>query len=199
MSVLAPGLAAELEKDVATIFGAVEINFTGADVRLLDGSAQLTFGGNLFSGEHATFGSLSSIEDFEDGTGDEAPGLVVTLIPNVGAAAADISNAGMQGARVRLWIGAVNETTGAVIAEPYLLFNGEIDIPTLRLSDNDRSVEYACVGGMEKLFEAEEGIRLAPAFHQVVWPGETGLNHVTGIQDNFYWGQNTPNNGITNI
>lgn len=199
MTALPSGLAAELGKDVARIFGAIEINFPSGDVRLLDGSAEMMLFGHLFTGDHPVFGSLESIDEFSDGSGDEAPGMIVTLLPAADAAAADVAAEDMQDARVRLWIGAVNEATGEVIAEPYLLSDALIDIPRLELEPDRRSVDYECVSGMEWFFEAEEGIRLAPAFWESVWPGEYGLRHVTGVQDNPYWGQNTPNPGVTNI
>jgi hypothetical protein len=81
MSILAPALDAELSKDRATIFGAVGIDFAAKSVRLLDGSAVISFGGEKFRGDDPYYGSLQSIDDFSDGTGDEAPGFSFTLFP----------------------------------------------------------------------------------------------------------------------
>jgi hypothetical protein len=52
---------------------------------------------------------------------------------------------------------------------------------------------------MERLFFNDEGIRLAPAFHQQVWPGEDGLNHVTGVTDLIYWGSRAPTSGGSGV
>lgn len=185
-------LDAELAGDQATIFGAIELALPGRTVRLLDGSAEITFGGATFTGENAVFGSLAALDEISDGAGDEAPGLTITLYPAEDAEPNELANAEMQGARVRFWLGARNDATGLPIGDPLLLFDGEVDVPTFVIDQGTRSVEFDCVGGMERFFEAEEGIRLAPAFHKRVWPGELGLDFVTGVADTVYWGQNAP-------
>lgn len=192
MTLLHAALDAELAGDQATIFGAIELLFPSHAVRLVDGAGSISFGGVTFEGDHAMFGSLEGIDDFEDGAGDEAPGMTVTLLPSEDAPATEISNAGMQGSPVRFWLGARNDTTGQPIGDPLLLFDGEIDVPTLTIDLRSRTVDYEAVGGMERFFEAEEGIRLAPAWHRRVWPGELGLDHITGVADTVYWGQSAP-------
>src|SRR3546814_20326641 len=88
----------------------------------------------------------------------------------------------MQGSVVSLWLAAVDRATGAVIPEPLLLFTGELDQPTLTVDKGSRELEFECVSGFERLFDNEEGLRLADSWHQSVWPGEMGLANVTGIK-----------------
>jgi hypothetical protein len=190
MTVLAPALDAELSKDRATIFGAVGIDFAAKSVRLLDGSAVISFGGEKFRGDDPDYGSLQSIDDFTDGAGDEAPGFSFTLLPPSAEAALAMSLPGDQGARVRLWLGARDDYTGHVIAAPLLLSDAEIDVATLEIGPGEHSVSFDVVGGMERFFQSEEGMTLSPTSHKEYWPDELGLDFVTGVTEPVYWGMN---------
>lgn len=196
MTTLSPALDAELAKDNVTFFGALTLAVGADTMRLLDGSAWLTIGGNLYTGDDETYGTWNSMDSFEDGSGDEAPGLSIVLNPADDAAALALSGPDMQGEAVQVHIGARNDATGAVVGEPYLLFDGEVDVTKHEFGKNMLQVSLDCVGGMERLFFNDEGMKLAPTFHQQVWPGELGFNHVTGIQDTIYWGSNKPSNAV---
>src|SRR3546814_10076287 len=76
--------------------------------------------------------------------------------------------------------------------EPLLLFTGELDQPTLTVDKGSRELEFECVSGFERLFDNEEGLRLADSWHQSVWPGEMGLANVSGIITTVYWGVEAP-------
>lgn len=196
MTALSPALDAELTNDNVTVFNALTLSVDGETLRLLDGSAQLLVGGNLYSGEDETYGSWAGMDSFEDGSGDEAPGLSIALNPASDAAVLTLSGPDMQGESVQIHVGARNDATGAVIGEPFLLFDGEVDVTKHEFGKNMLQVSLDCVGGMERLFFDDEGLRLAPSFHQQAWPGETGFNHVTGIRDTIYWGANAPTRSV---
>lgn len=195
MTDLSPALDAALAGDRVTIFGALSLNVGSDTLRLLDGSAQLLIDGHLYAGEDENYGVWSGLEAFEDGTGDEAPGISVSLLPASDAATLTLSGPDMQGEVVQVRLGAVNETTGAIIGDPFLLFDGEVDVTKHTFGKSSVEIELECVGGMERLFFNDEGLKLVPAFHKSVWPGELGFDHVTGIKDIIYWGTNTPTAG----
>lgn len=188
MSALTPAMDTALAADNPIIFGALQIDLPGYALCLLDGAGQLAFNSQTFVGRDSTFGVLSAIDSLDDGFGDTAPAISITLLPSTDAAAATLADAAMQGSRVRLWIGAVTRATGAVIADPLLLFDGELDQPVLTLGQGKRVLEYECVSSMERLFDGDEGFRLSDANHQRIWPGETGLANMTGLTRKVYWG-----------
>lgn len=192
MSLLSPALDTELGNDNVTIFAALTLSVGDGTVRLLDGSAQVSIAGELYSGSDPTYGVWAGADSFEDGSGDEAPGFAVDLHLADDAAVLKLSGPSMQGEAVQIHIGGVNPDTGAVIGDPFLLFDGEVDVTKHEFGKNMLQVSLECVGGMERLFFDDEGIVLAPTFHQQVWPGEEGFNHVTGIRDTIYWGTNDP-------
>ncbi|MCW3837800.1 hypothetical protein ACFQ1E_17280 [Sphingomonas canadensis] len=198
MTALHPALDAALAGDNVTVFAALTIALPDETLRLLDGAAELQIGEHVWAGEVADLVTGWGLEDFEDGTGDEAPSLPLTLFPASDAAAAELSDPAVQGSQVRLEVGARNDATGEVIGEPYLLFAGEIDVPLHRTGPGKLMVDLTCVGGMEGLYFEDEGIRMAQSFHERVWPDELGFAHVTGITDYDYWGmKGKPNSSAT--
>lgn len=193
MTMLSPALDAALSADSVTIFGTLELSLPGGGtLRLLDGAGEIAIGGHLFGGEDPAWGVWAGFDAFEDGTGDEAPGFALALHPANDAAASALSGPAMQGQAVSVRIGAIDRATGLPIGEPFALFEGEVDVTRDNFGRETSEVELECVGGMERLFFNDEGIRLAPAFHEQVWPGEEGLLHVTGVPDSIYWGARTP-------
>jgi hypothetical protein len=82
-----------------------------------------------------------------------------------------------------------------VVPDPYLLFDGVIDVPVLSFSEGSRQVAFDVVSNFERLFLDDEGSRLSPAAHKSIWPGETGLDDVTGIVRQVLWGPGDPITG----
>src|SRR3546814_34374 len=158
------------------------------NLRLLDGAGTLTFSGKTFVGRDATYGVLAAIEAIRDGAGDQSPSLTITLLPSNDAAAADLAGASMQGSQVSIWVGAVDQATGIVIPDPDLIFFGELDQPTIKAGDNSRALEWTVVSVFDRFFDLEEGQRLAAGFHQSIWAGELGMDFVTGVDEDIYWG-----------
>ena len=193
MTVLTPALDAALRGDAPIVFGAVALALPGGTVNLLDGAGTLTFGGATWVGDDAAFGSLAAVDTISDGAGDNAPALALTLFPADGTAATTLCAPEMQGAGVTLWLGAVDRATGAVIADPQLLFLGELDVPTLTADTGKRAIEYTVVSAFERLFEDDASARLSSGHHRSLFPAEAGLDFVTGVDQPVFWGvEGTP-------
>ena len=73
----------------------------------------------------------------------------------------------------------IDPATGQVVPDPYMLFAGELDVPTIKWGQNTRRLEYRITSVFERFFQVDEGLRLAPTFHRSVWPGEAGLDAVS--------------------
>lgn len=187
-----PVLQAAAASESPYLFGAVKIEFPGYDLRLLDGSAEIMIGGELYVGEDETFGTLDTIESINEAIGDEAPEVRIGLLPPDGAASATLANAAMQGSTVTIMLGAYDPASGSVIGTPEVLFLGEIDVPTIELRKGERSLSYTVVSVFERLFEVNEGERASDGWHQSIWSGEKGFEHVTGTVKNLYWGAKRP-------
>lgn len=188
MTALTPALDAELRKDAPTVFGAVKIRLPDGTIRLTDGSGAIRFGGETYVGEDPTYGVISDVENLTDGVGDSAPAIGLTLLPAGNAAAAALAAPSMQGAAVEIYVGAINPITGAVIPDPYLIFAGEVDVPTLDGGEQGRTVEYEVTSVFERLFEDDESARLSAGHHRSIFPNEAGMDFVTGVAETVYWG-----------
>lgn len=191
MTSMSPALDQALAGFTPTIFGAVEIVLPHHSIRLLTGSGVIVFGGKTFTGADATYGVLHSVEDLTDGTGDEAPGITLSLAPASDAAAADLAAPEHQGAPVSIWLGAVEPSNGLVIGEPLLVFLGALDVSVLKSGDHSRLLELEVTSAFEDFFFNDDGARLSDTFHQYAWPGERGLSFVTGVDQQIYWGTNS--------
>lgn len=185
-----------LAQPQAMIVGMCEMDLPTTTVRLLDTSAVVKVGDNYFQGADATFGSLYSLSDFSDGAGDQAPGFTLTLAPASNAAAIALSSPAMQGSPVKLSLGIIVPATGLLVDTPELILSGLIDYSRLRGGNNNRLLELEITADTEAFFMNDDGVRLSDSFHQYLWPGETGLNQVTGILHQVWWGQ-APISGVT--
>jgi hypothetical protein len=189
---LTAALDTAFSADRVPIFGAVSIALPGYTLRLLDGSGALTFAGGTFVGDDPTYGVLAAVSEIADGASDEAPAVSITILPPNDTAAATLAAPAMQGALVQIYAGSWNIDTGAVIADPVLLFIGEVDVPTLSSGADGRTLEYEVTSISERLFAGDEGLRLSDGFHRSVWPGELGLANVSGVEQTIYWGTQPP-------
>lgn len=167
-----------------------------APLCLLYGSGEVAFDGQTFKGEHPDFGALDALDPPEDGLGDTAPSISFVLLPKTDAASITLANPLYQGSRVRLWVGGLDPSTGALIGT-YSWFEGLLDRPLITLDRGVREVEFDCVSGFEQFFLDTEGQRLADSSHQEIWPGETGFIYVSGVARKKLWGPGEkPQNGV---
>src|SRR3546814_520081 len=112
MSQFTPAMETALAAETPLVVGLLKIELPDATIRLLDGSGQLVFDGETYTGRDPVFGSLAAVEAIEDGVGDEAPALNFTLLPASDAASAELASPDMQGSVVSLWLAAVDRATG---------------------------------------------------------------------------------------
>lgn len=169
-----------------------------APLCLLYGTGELPVLGQTFVGVDDRFGALESLTPPEDGVGDQAPNMSFTINPPDDAAAATLASALYQGSRCRLWVGGLDaEAAQQTWVGEYQIFDGDLDRPILEGGDGELTLEFDCVSGFERLFSDSEGHRLADSSHQVIWPGELGLVHVSGIQRTIIWGPGDRPGGST--
>lgn len=186
-------LKAALAQPAPTLFGAIKIEFPDYTLRLLDGSAQLQIGGEMYVGQDPTFGTLASISELNEELDDSAPEVTIGLFPPDLSATATLAHPDMQGSVVTIMAGALDAASGSVIGAPEILFVGEIDVPTIDVDgEGKRTLSDTVVSVFERLFETEEGQRASNGWHQSIYPGELGLEFMTGTDVNLYWGAKPP-------
>ncbi|UZW54066.1 hypothetical protein NUH86_11020 [Sphingobium sp. JS3065] len=188
-----PTLKNALAQPSVLLFGALKIALPTYTLRLLDGAGTLQIAGETYVGCDDLFGTIAELSELTEEIGDQAPEITIKLLPPNISAAATLASPDMQGCSVQLLVGAVNMTTGTVIGVPEVVFLGEVDVPTVDIdAQGERSVSFTVVSVFERLFEVEEGQRASNGWHQSIWPGELGLEHMTGTDVNLYWGAKPP-------
>lgn len=189
MSDYTPAMDTALSGDGATLFYAVRIALPDGDLLLVDGSADITFGSLVFVGEDETYGALESIDGLEDGADAQVSEISISLTPPSMAAAGALASPAFQGVAVQVWKGSMVELTGQVVASPKLMFDGTLDVPIAAVDVGTLNLTWTAVAETDRLFDADEGIRLSDAFLQLMYPGDLGCAFVTGVQDQQPWGQ----------
>lgn len=183
-----------LSDDVIWLAGLIEMQLPTGTIRMSD-CAAVKWGATLYDGVDAAFGSIATLAETEEGISDELPAWQMTFHPPADTDAVTIANPAFQGSRVICNLAEINPATGLVVGTPDLVFDGIIDVPTLRMGKNSRAVDFSVVGRTDKLFLLREGNTLSSAFHESVWPGENGFDNATGIQLVVAWGVKSPPRG----
>lgn len=192
MTTLTDQVAGALGQPGVLMFGAVEILLPGAAVRLLDGSGLASFNGAQFVGLDPVYGSLSSISSYTDGVDGQAPSVTLTLLTPTNAGVAALAAPAAQGSQVSIWVGVMDPVTGLVVPDPVLCLIGEIDVPTLQIGQNTRSIQLSIISIWDRFLEQDEGFCLNNGFQQSLWPGELGLEFVSAVQQQLPWGSDAP-------
>jgi hypothetical protein len=183
-----------LGDDVIWLAGLIEMQLPTGTVRLSD-CAAVKWGATLYDGVDAAFGVVAAMAEIEEGIADELPAWQVTFHPEQDAHAVTVANPAFQGARIFCHLAEIVAATGLVTGTPDLVFDGIIDVPTLRMGKNARAVDFTVVGRSDKLFLLREGNTLSRAFHTSIWLGENGFDNATGIEMAVPWGVKSPPRG----
>lgn len=178
----------------------IRLDMPGTAVCLTDGGFVLFDAGEgdgaeTYLGRHPDYGVLDSVPAISDGDGVNTTRLDLGILPSSDVAVAALSAPSTQGVRVQWWEGAINWTTGALIGEPELKFDGEID--KARFSSGQTwALTLECGTQAERQLEPNADWRLNNAFHQTAWPGELGLIFVDGVARKNEWRSRPENPGL---
>lgn len=177
------------------VTGLVRIDLPDATVIRLAEGADVRWSAETYLASDPDWGAIGSIEALGEGVGVEVPAMQLTLLPPSTAAAATLVQPGVQKARVRLWLAQWDMATGTVTDAGAALFDGFLDQATLTRGPGRFELALSVVAALEHLFELQIGNWLSPTFHKLVWPGETGEDHATGLSLPDAWGVEAPTPG----
>ncbi|HEY1605626.1 MAG TPA: hypothetical protein VGF77_08495 [Allosphingosinicella sp.] len=184
--------------DAITVTVLAKFELPTATIRLCDGGA-VTWGSDAYAAEDPVFGTIQSAAVPDETISDQAPGARLTFIPHSDAAAIDLSQPIFQNSRVRFWFAEVARATGAVTGTPEQLADMRLDMTTLRVAKGSRLLDMDLITTADRLMNIEDGNVLSPRFHKKVWPGETGLDTMTGATTTKAWGVQAPPRGTVAV
>lgn len=177
-------------------FLAFEITLPAGTYRITSGG-QVTFGGNTYAGHDDDLGALSYVGSIDDGGERTAalPEIGLEVFTGTGINALTATDA--QGSPWVLYWGLVDPSTGAVVGTPVTVISGALNIVTLEISASRRSAVIESYSEEQFLLLPNQHAALSDAFHRQVWPGETGLNNVSGGAKDIYWRASEPPRSIS--
>jgi hypothetical protein len=161
-------------------------------IRWTDGGV-VKWGANVYRAKDATFGSLQAIGDISDGIEVDGEPVQITIMPPSLASLADLAAADAQGGDVEIHLVAL--ANGAIAGEPYLLFKGQLDQPSLR-PGRERLLDYEVIPAEARAVRTSEEQRQTDAFHRLRWPGELGQQFATDGTKLTFWREDDKPNAL---
>jgi|TARA_R110000868_G_scaffold16851_3_gene74627 hypothetical protein len=164
-------------------------DFPSGAVRAWTGYGDLAWDSQIWSGV-GDFGGVDRVEEVSD---QSAKGVVFSLtgIPSslITIALAD----SYQGRACSLYLGAL-DSSGVIIADPYLLFLGRMDV--MEIEDGGETATIRLTGESRLIdLNRARSRRYTNEDQQIDYVGDVGLEYVSGLQDKqLYWGVAGKNN-----
>lgn len=179
----------------------VQIILANATINLCDGAgfvtAMIDIGDGItsqtFTSRDAVYGTLSAVAAIEESINTSAPSTQVTLLVPGDDGFADLNSPLNQGGPISVFWGVVNEATGACIGTPELLGLFRYDFVKSTFDPKQgRSCQIECVTVFDRMFLADEGLRLCSQWYQSIYPGNNffGFNIEAATQP--FWGTSVP-------
>lgn len=165
-------------------FLAVRLDFLGGTFLTWTGLKDITIDGESYigSGEILGFSPISE-------TGEvQANGVVISL----NGIDSDLVSAALtdtyQGRSAKVYLGAM-DSSGDVVADPYLLFSGRMDTMAIDDDGEQATVKITCESRLIDL-NRNRVRRFTNEDQQLEFPGDVGLEFVSSLQDkSIRWGR----------
>jgi hypothetical protein len=145
---LTAAMIAALNENTVKPVLIVKIGTSGADVNVWSGIGDLTFQSEIYSGV-GNFGGVSPVNETSDlraaGLNFSLSGIPLSMIST---ALANIR----YGRPAILWFGLVDITSGALVADPYKLFTGLTDVPSI---DEGPDVPVVTISAENRLIDLD--------------------------------------------
>jgi hypothetical protein len=163
----------------------VEIQTAAQWLRVWSGAGDLTFQGNIYTG----VGALGSVSAPEETTDLKSTGVVFTMTGIPAALLEQSVSAIRHNLPARMWLGFRDMGTGALIADPVLLFEGTCAVPTTDDGGETCTISLSAENLLASLKRPRE-VRYTPEDQATRDPGDKGFDYVAGLQDkSIVWGR----------
>lgn len=180
---LTAGLITEFTAAKNYPFVLFQADFPSQILRLWTGYGDLSWSGVTWLGN----GWLRGISDIVDATELRAQGVDISLAGVPLALVSLILSESKFANRGYLWVGCVN-SSGAVVVDPYLLFDGTMSAPSINDSPENSEIILSYDDDLLMLQRSKE-LRYDHDSQQSVFPGDQGFAYVAGLQEwSGFWG-----------
>jgi hypothetical protein len=171
-------------------------------IRLVNGSGVIQALGASWVGQDGDYGSWRGCTALDEQVLIQSPKISITLTALTDEAQQQLGQPASQLAPVTLYTGELNQTTGLPIVDPELVFAGKLDIGTITVGQNSRTIVFDVMAASELMFINNDGSTLNGSWHNEFFPGETGFQFVDYIDHQVPWGaafDTDQGGGVTNL
>jgi hypothetical protein len=173
----------------------LRLDLPSGTVYLSDGGVTV-YGGNTYTAEHPTIGSIAQIGEVSEGFGAELPEQEIVFAPPSNAALAPLQAGAFARSAMRLWLAEFDPSTGAVVGTPDLRFAGRMDRVRQQFAFQQLQIVLSNVPETEVLLFSDDGNGLSAEFHKSLYSGETGHDQASGLVKTVTWGVESARGGV---
>ena len=161
-----------------------EGEFANGYVRVWTGYGNLTWNSYTWTG----VGDFAAVSAVEETTETRAAGVTVSLSGIPSAMISTTLSSARQGKTGKLYIGVL-DASGAVIADPYLAFQGRLDVPAIDDGGETATISISYESRLVDLERPRER-RYTPEDLQIDYADDRGFEYVAALQDvSISWGR----------
>lgn len=172
------GLDTALQADRVRPAVLASFGTSGGDIFVWSGVGDLVFDGDTYLGV-GTFGGISAVDETDE---VEATGTQLVL-SGVPPALISIALQSMQQGRpVKIYVGALDLVTNALIVDPYLVFEGLTDVPEIDDTGDTTSIAITSENRLIRL-ETARIRRYTDLDQKLRDPTDKGFEFVPSLQD----------------
>lgn len=181
---LPAGLATALAaNEVAAVF-LVEVQWPDGTIYMWNGYYTMNWNGHPWLG----LGHLGSIAEIKESADTAANGVQLVLSGIPSALITEALRNDTQGRRSRIYFGVISP--GGFVIDPYLVFDGLIDYPSL--TDEGETSTLTVFLEKEFIDNRSAARRLTHQDQQIDYPGDLGFEYVAGLANkSLTWGKAT--------
>lgn len=163
-------------------FFAIKLAFDSGDVKLWTGYGDITVASETYTGG----GQLLSISPIEETVEVAARGVNFALNGIDSSLVSVALTENYQGRSAKVYLGVIS--SGAVVSDPYLVFDGRMDVMTIEDVGDTASISLSAESRLIDL-ERSRVRRYTNSDQQNQFPGDTCLRFVADLQDKeIAWG-----------
>lgn len=156
----------------------VALDLPSGYLRLHTRLGNIVWGGNTYLG----VGKYGGISDVDEDAQLRPSGVTITL----SGVDSDLVNSAMtekyHGRAISVWQGYVTESTGALVADPQLVFSGLMDYMSVELGGNTGSISVQCEGELAR-WQRHNGSLFTHESQQALFAGDRGFDLIPFIQN----------------
>jgi len=179
---LTTAVSNELAASELQPFFAVKLNFDGGDLRLWTGYGDITVASETYTGG----GQILGISPIEETVEIAARGVNLTLNGIDSSIVSLALTENYQTRSAKIYLGVIS--SGAVVADPYLVFDGRMDVMTIEDSGETATISMSAESRLIDL-ERPRLRRYTSDDQKLDHPSDTGLDFVSGLQEKeIAWG-----------